>query len=285
MPIAEINGLSIHYQQAGQGRDLILIHGLLANLAFWYLGVLPELLPDFRVTVYDLRGHGYSSMPPQGYTSLHLATDLQALLVHLGIKRAHVVGHSFGGAVALHFATLQPEQVLSLTLADAHVPSFQPALPPLDAPRWRARKARLRRAGFDVPEDMPRVAYPFLEELVRLRRQWRNRTTPWGVESLLSTWKSSSRTMQRWTELMRATSAPTDVHETAGLSPEQLAKIEQPSLAIYGELSDCLPTLRGLVSTLPNCLQVIVPGVGHFHPVLRPALFAKKLRYFVQLVE
>lgn len=134
MPRATVNDVSIHYQQAGHGPDLVMIHGLFGNLAFWYLSVLPALVRDFRVTLYDLRGHGYSDMPRSGYTSSHMAADLKELLDHLGVKQAHLVGHSFGGAVALHFAVLHPIHVLSLTLADARVPSLQPALPPPHAP-------------------------------------------------------------------------------------------------------------------------------------------------------
>ena len=80
MPKAKINGLTVHYQQMGLGPDLVMIHGLFANLAFWYLSVLPALARNFRVTVYDLRGHGYSDMPQRGYTSFDMAADLHALL-------------------------------------------------------------------------------------------------------------------------------------------------------------------------------------------------------------
>jgi len=56
MPRAALGEITVHYQQIGAGPDLVLIHGLFCNLAFWYLTVAPKLAETFRVTVYDLRG-------------------------------------------------------------------------------------------------------------------------------------------------------------------------------------------------------------------------------------
>src|SRR5687768_18123779 len=100
----------------GEGGDTVMIHGLFASLAFWYLSVMPGLAGRRRVTAYDLRGHGYSDVAESGYTSAEMADDLDALLDQLGIQRAHLIAHSFGGAVALQYALLHPECVLSLTL-------------------------------------------------------------------------------------------------------------------------------------------------------------------------
>jgi pimeloyl-ACP methyl ester carboxylesterase len=152
MPKASINGRRVHYQQMGQGRDLVLIHGLFSNLAFWYLTVMRALARDFRVTAYDLRGHGFTDMPQDGYTTYDLALDLRDLLDWLGVHHAHIAGHSFGSAIALHHAVLHPERVRSLILADARIHSLQPALPRRRAPYWKSLKWRLRRAGLVVPK-------------------------------------------------------------------------------------------------------------------------------------
>lgn len=282
MPRATLNGITLHYQQAGEGPDLVMVHGLLANLAFWYLSVLAELSRAFRVTVYDLRGHGYSEMPPSGYTPAALAGDLGALLDHLQVQRAHVVGHSFGGSVALHFAAEHPQRVSSLVLADARVPGLQPPLAARGAPPWRRRRARLRRIGVDVPADLPRAAYPFVEELARLQRGLarEKKSGSWPAAMLTGGWNSRSRLAQRWTQLVRGTTAPRDFHDASGLSAEHLERIARPSLAIYGEHSDCLPTLHGLQRHLPDCRAVIVPGAGHFHPILKPGVFVREVREF-----
>src|SRR4051794_6099164 len=99
MPKVVARGLRTHYQQLGSGPDLVLLHGLGANLAFWYLGAGPLLASDHRVTAYDLRGHGLSGHSASGYTTGELLADLLALMDRLGIERAAVVGHSYGAAV------------------------------------------------------------------------------------------------------------------------------------------------------------------------------------------
>jgi len=286
VPKADINGLTIHYQQMGLGPDVVMMHGLCANLAFWYLSVMPALARDFRVTVYDLRGHGYSSMPRYGYTSHDLAADLHALLAHVGIEQAHMVGHSFGGAVGLHYTALHPERVRSLTLADAQIPSLQPALPPRNALRWKRLSHVLRRVGIEVPEDTPRVADGFLEELARLQ-PWRDTRNAgsWCTAALLGGWSVNSRVVKRWFQLVRTTSAAVDFHTASGLTVECISQVLQPTLAIFGEYSFCMATYRGLKQYLPHCKNVIVPGVGHFHPVLKPEIFVQELRQFILSLE
>jgi pimeloyl-ACP methyl ester carboxylesterase len=279
VPTVDLRGLSVHYQQAGRGEDLVMIHGLFSNLAFWYLSVVPALAADFRVTVYDLRGHGYSEMPPTGYTTAELAIDLRALLDHLRIERAHVVGHSYGGAVALQHAMKYPERTTTLTLADAYVPGLELPFPARTTRQWGAQVARLRRAGIEVPEDLPRVAVGFLEELTRLERPMAGARP--RSPALVARWDGTSRLVRRWQQLMRTTSAPNDLRDSSGLTPQHIRSVTQPTLAIYGQHSTCRRTLRGLKQTIPNCRVVIVGGTGHSHPVVAPETFVRSLRRFV----
>ncbi len=91
------------------------------------------LARSFRVTAYDLRGHGYSEVPPSGYTSADQAGDTLAIMDALGIERAMLVGHSFGGVIAMHAAVLYPDRIEAVVLSD---PCF-PALRHLeDVSRW-----------------------------------------------------------------------------------------------------------------------------------------------------
>src|SRR5271157_1556886 len=98
------SGLKIHYQRVGQGPDLVMIHGLTGNLAVWHLKIVPLLMDHFRILTYDLRGHGYSDMPPTGYTASDMAADLEQLMDALGVEQADLVGHSFGADTALYVA-------------------------------------------------------------------------------------------------------------------------------------------------------------------------------------
>ena len=88
MPKATLpSGLRLHYQQLGEGPDLVMVHGLTGNLAVWHLRIVPELTDHYRVLTYDLRGHGYSDAPPTGYTPDDMAGDLLGLLDALEIER------------------------------------------------------------------------------------------------------------------------------------------------------------------------------------------------------
>jgi pimeloyl-ACP methyl ester carboxylesterase len=276
MPRAAIGDLTVHYQQAGQGPDLVLIHGLCCNLAFWYLTVLPKLAETFRVTVYDLRGHGLTQRMPRGYRAIDLATDLGLLLDHLGIASAHLVGHSFGGAVALAFAIQSPERVRTLTLADAWVPTLQPAPLARKRPRWRRLQSELRQSGFAVDRELPAVVHEFLEEIVRLRERG-------GVEQadgfralgMLLNRDGDSIALRRWWQLVRMTSAASEFPDETGITRAEIGLVRRPASVVFGRHSRYLPTMRGLERTLANCQSTIVPNAGHYFPVLNPDIFTQ----------
>jgi len=276
-----VNGLAMHCQQMGEGADAVMIHGLFASLAFWYLSVMPLLATRYRVTAYDLRGHGYSDVPDSGYSSADMATDLGGLLDQLGIERAHLVAHSFGGSVALQYALSCPDRVLSLTLADVWVASLQPEPLTWDSARWRETAEQAAHES-DRPDAMPKVAREAYDEWMRLQGETAvGGFDAWVESALLSQWNSDSRVAQRWIHLVRATSAVQDMRAVAGLTPERLQSIACPTLVMFGEHSGCLPTLRGLEANLPACTTVMVPGVGHLHPLIRPDLFVHHAGEFI----
>src|SRR5438045_686138 len=101
MAKALINGINVHYQVKGSGPDIVLVHGITSCLAQWYVEMLPALSLDHRTTLYDLRGHGLTDLTETGYTSLNMAGDLLGLMDHLEIERPIIIGHSYGGAIAL----------------------------------------------------------------------------------------------------------------------------------------------------------------------------------------
>src|SRR4051794_39806906 len=124
MPIVNVNGVDLHYLQAGRGPDLVMLHGLSGNLAVWHLKMVPLLTDRFRITTYDLRGHGYSSMPPSGYSTRNMARDLAGLMDALDIQRADFVGHSYGADIALHCSLLYPDRVGQMILLEPGIPAL-----------------------------------------------------------------------------------------------------------------------------------------------------------------
>ncbi|MCP9928437.1 alpha/beta fold hydrolase [Cyanobium sp. CH-040] len=114
MPHTRIGDLDLYYQQVGSGPDVVLISGLSADHGMWET---QRLANDFRVTVFDNRGCGQSSVPEGPYRLEMLAQDTLTLCAKLGIHRAHLVGHSMGGHIAQIIAATAPEFVDRLVIA------------------------------------------------------------------------------------------------------------------------------------------------------------------------
>jgi pimeloyl-ACP methyl ester carboxylesterase len=280
MPKVNLRGTTMHFQQIGQGPDLVLVHGLFSNLAFWWLHIAPRLAETHRVTALDLRGHGFSALPPEGYRAVDLAEDVVALMDHLGIGEAHLLGHSFGGAVILALAARHPGRVRRVTLADAWVPSLQ-ALPIRSGGDWPELQDRLRDRGILIENELPRVAQGLIEELLAddgdeeadaaapaqiLRREDLRRARPLWV-----TRGGDGRSLRRWRELMERTLAFREFHDLTGLEPETLRRIPRPVDLVYGARSKYLASRDGLQATLADPRSVTVPNAGHFFPILQPS--------------
>ncbi len=116
------DNVSLHYVEKGQGQPVILIHGVLANsdLNWRFPSIIRKLSKNFHVISFDLRGHGKSDKPrgKENY-GIELVHDICRLMDNLNIEKAHIVGYSLGGFIALKFATYYPEKAYSVTIAGA----------------------------------------------------------------------------------------------------------------------------------------------------------------------
>ncbi|KAJ55417.1 hypothetical protein ACMU_12025 [Actibacterium mucosum KCTC 23349] len=265
----------IHYQQTGQGPDIVLVHGLFCNIAFWWFRVAPKLAETHRVTALDLRGHGFSAMSGEGYRATDLGADVVALMQHLDIKDAHLIGHSFGGAVALAAAVQAPDLVTRLTLADAWVPALQ-AMPPLnDGAAWQRLRARLSARGIEVEGEMPRVAQAFFEEMLDAEDDGAGAGGAGAFAGIQAGngRQRPTRAMRRWRELMERTPANRQFRDPGGLGPLELARVSRPVDLVYGGRSRYLKSRDGLMRLLPQARRIEVPNAGHYFPLLRPDAF------------
>jgi 3-oxoadipate enol-lactonase len=113
----ELNGARIHYERSGSGFPLLLIHAGIADSRMWEPQA-EAFANHFDMVRPDLRGFGDSELPPGPYS---MVADLIALLDHLKIDRAHVVGCSMGGTVAIDLALKHPERVKKLVLVASGV--------------------------------------------------------------------------------------------------------------------------------------------------------------------
>jgi len=125
---ADAGGIKTNYLEAGAGGpDVVLIHGSgpgVTSYANWRL-VLPSLAENFHVVAPDMAGFGFSERPADiKYSVQTWADQVLALMDTLGIQKAHVVGNSFGGAIALRLATQHPERVDRMVLMGSMGVSF-----------------------------------------------------------------------------------------------------------------------------------------------------------------
>lgn len=285
MPKIQINGVGLNYRSVGQGPDVILVHGLAANLAFWRLAAMRLLASHYRVTVFDLRGHGYSDMPPSGYTDADLAGDLKGLVEALGITSAHLVGHSYGGAVVLRYALDNPGKVASLTVVDTRLPSLQPTLRKSEFPQWELYRQRFQEAGFDVKgeEDLD---FEMLEAFDDPR--WRELRRSVGGARFFVPFEGlngGQRGIKRWREMLETTTAREDLRQYRGPGPAAVTGLRFPAMAFYGEYSHCMASGRGIVERVPECRLAVCAEGGHFFPFVHPQRFAETVQGFIDDAE
>jgi 3-oxoadipate enol-lactonase len=117
MPYAIVNKIRMHYEVSGHGDPVLLINGLSAPAVNWTLQA-KALERDFTVVVFDNRGVGETDLPAEPvYSTGQMADDAAGILRQAKISRAHVVGASMGGTIAMELALRNPDMVRSLTLA------------------------------------------------------------------------------------------------------------------------------------------------------------------------
>lgn len=119
MAFARVNGVVLHHEVRGAAGKpwLVFSNSLGTDFRIWN-DVVGQLRADYRIVLYDKRGHGLSEATPAPYRLSDHVADLAALLDHLGIERAAVVGLSVGGLIAQGIAALRPDTVAALVLCD-----------------------------------------------------------------------------------------------------------------------------------------------------------------------
>lgn len=287
MPSVKVNDVLINYLQI-QGesgkdcKDIVMVHGLATNLAFWYFSHAPAFSKYYRVTLYDLRGHGRSGITDSGYTARNMAVDLQLLLDYLGIERAHFVAHSFGGVVALNLACLDPVRFASLLLIDTHISAVRQLENKLHWEFGARIQQLLDRNGLDISVRDPYFGIRLLSKLAHIQKQ-KDAELPQEVEDLMShlNWKNNKRTASQWLHLMETSQAEKELMGEDGLSLDSLRKLNFPILALYGQFSQSMLTGEQLLEVWPHADFRRVREAGHFFLITRPSEFMENCLRFL----
>ena len=116
----DVDGARVHYVTRGSGPDIVLLHGASGNLRDFTFSLVGRLAETYRVTAFDRPGLGYTDrIDPDGASITQQADLLAAAAAQLGLDRPIVLGHSYGGAVALAWAVHHPEKLSALVLLAA----------------------------------------------------------------------------------------------------------------------------------------------------------------------
>lgn len=195
------DGTLLRGEVAGEGTPVLLAHGLTATRRYVLLGSRALERSGHAVISYDARGHGSSAPAADGaYGYPQLSRDMAAVLDHLGVERAVLVGASMGAHTAVRFAREAPQRVAALALI---TPAFDPLAPPATA-GWDALARGLRDDGVDgfvAAYDLAAVPERWRETVERvLRQRLAAHRHPLAVADALER-VPRSRPFERWPEL------------------------------------------------------------------------------------
>jgi pimeloyl-ACP methyl ester carboxylesterase len=269
MPYADTNGIRTYYEQddgppAATEEPLILLHGFTGSLTQWQIA-RPLLAAERRVVAYDLRGHGHSDAPDDlaSYTITAYADDLRDLMATLSIPRAHILGSSFGGMVALEFALRYPERIDTLILADT---SAGPRCIELSEP-IAAREDGIERAlayaaehGLSAHVERELAVNPALREDPHRRERFHER------------WRRM--TLQGFLGAGKARNERPDHHE-------DLERLRMPVLIIAGDRDVLAPAAEYMHAHIRGSALRLINGAGHPAVADQPHGFVAVVRGFL----
>ena len=261
-----VRGVDLEYSVKGEGEPVVFLHGGL--LTDWFGPLADELSKtgSYRLVSYHRPGYGTSTLPSQPISIAGQAECCLALLRHLRLSRAHLVGHSIGACIALQAALQDPEAVASVALLEPPVMTAtsdpSPALTVL-----RASAALWRQS------DVAGAMDTFMRGIV----------DP-DYEGVLD------RTLGSWREdLLKGTDAFFQTDQPAlqawRFEQAEAARVQQPAILFLGGNSARVNAIRELVHTtllswLPNAEGHIVEGASHLLPLQEPARISALLTAF-----
>ncbi len=260
MSEAEVNGVRLYYELCGpqEGQPLVFVNGLLTDTRSWAQHV-PAFENRYRILLYDARGQGRSEKPPGPYPIALHARDLAALLDHLNMGRANLVGLSNGGAALLCLALERPDLAKKLVVADGY--SHVDALLEAKLEAWVAAARISSELRF-------LVATPYV---------WGNRFLEKNKE-LFDLFKEKAEEFPQEAAVNLIAGAK-EQHTS-----DRLGEIRAPTLIVVGE-EDILTPLkhaRFIHERIPGSKLFVIPQGGHAAPLEQPGMFTRAVREFLQ---
>jgi pimeloyl-ACP methyl ester carboxylesterase len=254
----DVAGRPIAYRRAGSGPPLLLVHGAVSDGRVWRRQ-LAEMSDRFDVVVWDAPGCGASADPPESFRLGDYADVLAGFAEALALGPSHVVGHSFGGALALELFARHPARVSSLVLVGGYA-------------GW---------AG-SLPADAVQARLAFALDLADRLPGWSPESMP-GLFSDRVPPEVRAELRQIMEEIRpAATRSMAHALAEADLRP-LLPTVDVPTLLLYGDADERAPrsVADGLHAGIPGSTLVMLPGLGHEAPLEDPDAFHRELRAFL----
>ena len=243
---ADVNGLHLYYETYGSGTPLVLLHGGMLTIDLNFASLIPTLAQTHTVIGVEMQGHGRTANIDREITYANLATDIVALLDHLGIERAAVLGHSMGGGVALELAVNHPDRVSAIVPISASV-SKDGMHPDLLDP-----------STFETSSIMP-TAQDFADFKGAYERLSPH---PEQFDAFLMSLSGMDSDFAGWTD-------------------EQLAGISCPVLIVQGDNDfTTVPHAGVMLAKIPNSTLAVIPATTHMQVTRRDTILLPVLEQF-----
>jgi pimeloyl-ACP methyl ester carboxylesterase len=243
----DVNGLHMYYEVCGDGSPLVLLHGGMLNIELSFADLIPELATSHRVIALEAQGHGRTADIERPITPAALAADVVGLLDHLGLDRAHVLGHSQGAATALELAVSYPDRVRSIVAASASV-----------------RMDGMHEDLTDPARQATSTRMPTQQDFAAMQETYaRLSPHPDHFDEFLASLSQSSADLQGW-------------------SDEQLAAITAPVLLVLGD-RDFTTVEHGalMLELIPGSSLAVLPATTHMEVTRRSELLLPMLAAFL----
>ncbi len=258
----DVPGASLYYECAGQGHPLLLLHAGIADSRMWD-EQFPLFVQRYRVIRYDLRGYGQTRLGPGTFANHE---DVTALLNALDAPRAHIIGVSFGSAVALDFTLAHPDRVSSLVMVAPGAGGVEPS-------------ERIRQFIQDENALLEQDDIAGATELnLRLWVDGIHRTP----EQVNPTVRQRVYDMQYHAFTIPM---PEGIEEEELQPPAsmRLSEVRAPTLVVIGDLDlpEKLELAAQLASAIPNARQHIIAGTAHLPSMEQPDEFNRVVLDFL----
>jgi len=262
-----VGGVELEYWVKGTGEPIVFLHG--GVLTDWFGPLADELsrAGSYRLVSYHRPGYGISTLSPQPITMAGQADCCLALMRHLGIAKAHLVGHSIGACIALQTALQAPDAVASMALLEPPVMTAtadpSPALAVLRATAGQWKQGDLAGA---MDAFMRGIVDPDYERVLDrvLGMGWRDD----GLKGTDAFFRTDQPALAAWR-----------------FEKPEAERVRQPAILFLGENSTRVnsirePIHRTLLSWLPNAEGHTLAGASHLLPLQEPARIATLLTAF-----